>query len=60
MNLYRAFVGNQEEKRPIGRHRYGWEDDIKLVEETGYEIVHYIHHNQNRNQWQTLANKVII
>jgi hypothetical protein len=58
---YRAFVGNPEAERPLGRHRYGWEDDIKLViKEKGYEIVYCIHHNQDRAQWQALTNKVII
>jgi hypothetical protein len=54
-------VGNPEEERPLGRHRYGWDDDIRLVtKEMVYEIVHYIHHNQDRDQWQALTNKVTI
>jgi hypothetical protein len=29
-NAYRILVGNQERKRPLGRPRLRWEDDIKL------------------------------
>jgi len=27
--VYRALVGKPEGKRPLGRHRRGWEDNIK-------------------------------
>jgi hypothetical protein len=29
-NVYTIFVGNPEEKRPLARRRYRWEDDIKM------------------------------
>jgi hypothetical protein len=28
--LYRVLVGKPEQKRPLGRPRRGWEDDIKM------------------------------
>jgi hypothetical protein len=28
--VYRILVGKQELKRQLGRHRHGWEDDIKI------------------------------
>jgi hypothetical protein len=28
--VYRILVGKPEEKRPIGRPRLGWEDNIKM------------------------------
>ena len=28
--LYRVLVGKPEGKRPLGRPRYGWEDNIKM------------------------------
>jgi hypothetical protein len=31
-NAYRIFVGKPEEKRPLGRPRRGWVDDIKMGE----------------------------
>jgi hypothetical protein len=34
---YRVLVGNPEEKRPIGRPRPKWEDNIKMeLEEVGW------------------------
>jgi hypothetical protein len=29
-NAYRVLVGKPEGKRPLGRHRYRWEDSIKI------------------------------
>jgi hypothetical protein len=29
-NAYRILVGKQEGKRPLGRHRCRWEDNIKM------------------------------
>jgi hypothetical protein len=29
--LYSVLVGKPEEKRQLGRHRRGWEDNIKIV-----------------------------
>jgi hypothetical protein len=29
-NKYRIFVGKPERNRPLGRHRYRWEDKIKI------------------------------
>ena len=35
-SLYRVFVGNPEGKRPLGRHRRGWQDNIKMdLQEVG-------------------------
>jgi hypothetical protein len=28
-NAYRTLMGKPEGKRPLGRPRHGWEDDIK-------------------------------
>jgi hypothetical protein len=34
--LYRALVGNAEGKRPLGRPRIRWEDNIKIdIQEVG-------------------------
>ena len=35
-SLYRFLVGKPEGKRPLGRHRHRWEDDIKMdIQEVG-------------------------
>ena len=34
--IYRVMVGKPEEKRPLGRRRLRWEDDIKMdLQEVG-------------------------
>jgi hypothetical protein len=35
--VYRVLVGTPEGKRPLGRHRHRWEDNIKMkLQEVGY------------------------
>jgi hypothetical protein len=35
-NIYRVLVGKPERKRPVGRPRFRWEDNIKMdLRETG-------------------------
>jgi hypothetical protein len=29
-NSYKILVANPERKRPLGKTRYGWEDNIKI------------------------------
>ncbi|KAJ4429378.1 hypothetical protein ANN_21535 [Periplaneta americana] len=45
-NAYRVLVGRPEGKRPLGRPRRTWEDNIKMdLREVGYDA-------QDRNQWR--------
>jgi hypothetical protein len=38
-DVYRVLVGKLEGKRPLGRHRRRWEDNIKLdLQEVGYGV----------------------
>jgi len=38
MGPYRVWVGKTEGKGPLGRHRCGWEDNIKMdIQEVGWE-----------------------
>jgi hypothetical protein len=40
---YKILVGKDEGKRPLGRHRRGWEDNIKMdFREIGLEGVDWI------------------
>jgi hypothetical protein len=42
-NAYKILVGKPEGKRPSGRHRRIWEDNIRMnVKETGWEGVDWI------------------
>ncbi|KAJ4439467.1 hypothetical protein ANN_07591 [Periplaneta americana] len=52
-NAYGVLVGRSEGKRPLGRPRRRWEDNIKMdLREVGYEDRDWINLAQNRNQWQ--------
>jgi hypothetical protein len=49
-----------EGKRPLGRPRRRWEDNIKMdLREIGLEIVDWIHLSQGRDQWRALINTVM-
>jgi hypothetical protein len=49
-NAYRILVGKPEGKRPLGRPRRRWVDNIKMD---------WIELAQNRNQWRALVNTVM-
>jgi hypothetical protein len=55
-NAYRALVGKPEEKRPIGRPRCRWVDNIKIYLRSGMD---WIDPTQDRNQWRALVNTVM-
>jgi hypothetical protein len=59
-NAYRILVGNPEGKRPLGRPRHGWVDDIKMdLREIGWDGVNWIDMAQDRIQWRALVNMVL-
>ncbi|KAJ4442648.1 hypothetical protein ANN_04237 [Periplaneta americana] len=52
-NAYRVLVGRPEGKRPLGRPRRRWEDDIKMdLREIGYDGRDWINLAQDRDQWR--------
>jgi hypothetical protein len=54
------FVGKSEGKRPLGRHRHRWEDNILIdVREEGWESGDRIHLAQGRDQWWSVVNVVL-
>ena len=58
--VYRVLVGKPEEKRPQGRPRCRWEDDIKMdLLEVGCGGMDKIELAQDRNRWQALVNAVL-
>jgi hypothetical protein len=59
-NAYRILVGKPEGKRPLGRPRRRWVDDIKMdLREIGWGGIDWIHLAQDRDQWRTLVNTVM-
>jgi hypothetical protein len=50
--VYRVLGGRPEDKRPLGRPRHRWEDNIKLdLMETGNDEANWIQLAQDRVQW---------
>jgi hypothetical protein len=59
-NTYRLLVGKPEEKRPLGRPRGKWVDDIRMdLGEVGWGNVDWICLAQDRNRWRALVNSVL-
>jgi hypothetical protein len=56
-NAYRILVGNPEGKRPLGRPRCRWVDNIKMdLREIGWDGMDWIDLAQDRAQWRVLVN----
>jgi hypothetical protein len=59
-NVYRLLVGKPEGKRPLGRPRCRWIDNIKIdLLETGLAGVEWIGLAQDRYRWRALVNAVM-
>jgi hypothetical protein len=59
-NAYRILVGKPKGKRPLGRPRRRWVDNIKMeVREIGWDDMDWIDLAQNRDWWRTLVNTVM-
>jgi hypothetical protein len=58
--VYRVLVGRPKGKRPLGRPRHRWEDNIKLdLRERGINGANWIQLAQDRVQWWAFVNMVI-
>jgi len=58
--VYRVLVGKPEGKRPLGRPRRRWEDNIKMdVQEVGCGGMDWIELAQDRDRWRALVNSVM-
>jgi hypothetical protein len=59
-NAYRLLVGKPEKKRPLGRPRDRWVDNIRMdLGEVGWAVVDWIGLAQDRNRWRALENSVL-
>jgi hypothetical protein len=60
MNVYRLLVGKPEGKRPLGRPRHMWIDNVKMdLLEIGLNIVDWVGLAQDRYRWRALVNAVM-
>jgi hypothetical protein len=58
--VYRVLVGKPEVKRPLGRPRCRWEDNIKIdLQEVGWVGTDWIYLAQDRDRWRALVNVVM-
>jgi hypothetical protein len=59
-NAYRIPVGKPKGKRPIGRPRRRWVNNIKIdLREKWWDGMDWIDMAQDRDKWWALANKVM-
>jgi hypothetical protein len=59
-NVYMLLVGKPEGKRPLGRPRRRWINNIKMeLLEIGLSVVDWIGLAQDRYKWRALVNSVM-
>jgi hypothetical protein len=59
-NVYMLLVGKPEGKRPLGRPRRRWIDNVKMDPlEIGLCVVDWIDLAQDRYRWGALVNSVL-
>jgi hypothetical protein len=59
-HAYRILVGEPEGKRPLGRPRRRWVDNIKMdLKEIGWSGMDWIELDEDRDQWRALVNTVM-
>jgi hypothetical protein len=58
--VYRVLVWRPEGKRPLGRPRRRWKDNIKMdLREIWIDEANWIRLAQNRVQWRTFVNTIM-
>jgi len=58
--VYRVLVGKPEGKRPLGKPRRRWEDNIKMdLQEVGCRGLDWVELAQDKDRWRALVNAVM-
>jgi hypothetical protein len=59
-NTYRLLVGKPEVRKPLGRPRRKWVDNVRMdLGEVGWGDVDWIGLAKDRNRWRALVNLVL-
>jgi hypothetical protein len=59
-SVYRVLVGRPEDKRPLGRPRRRWDDNIKMdLREIRIDEANWIRLAQDRVQWRSFVKTVM-
>jgi len=58
--VHRVLVGKSEGKRPLGRPRRRWEDNIKMdLQKVGVSCEDWMELAQDRDRWRALVSTVM-
>ena len=58
--MYKVLVGKPEGKRPLGRPKRRWVDNIRMeIQEVGCGYMDWIRPTQDRDKWRTLVSAVM-
>jgi len=58
--VYRVLLGKPEGRRPMGRSRLRWVDNIRMeLQEVGCGFMNWIGLAQDRDRWRTLVSAVM-
>ena len=58
--VYRVLVGKPEGRRPLGRPRRRWEDNIRMdLREVGCRCVDWMELAQDRDRWRAVVSAVM-
>ena len=56
-SVFKILTGKPTGKRPLGRPRFRWEDNIRMdLEEIGISVGNWVDSAQDRNYWRDLVN----
>ena len=58
-SVHKVLVGKPEGKRPLGRPRRRWDDNIKINLEVGKGCGDWMELAQDRDRWRALVSKVM-
>ena len=59
-SAFKILTGKPTRKRPLGRSRRRWEENIRIdLEEIGINVGNWVDSAQDRNYWRALVNAAL-